>query len=63
MSTEPKTLADTNYPSLSAIAFKFVDWLITLLQFYIVISIAMVGWIFTTKPVWNDSQKGIIIAI
>lgn len=64
MTSEPvKTLTDTNYPSLSAMAYKFVDWLITLLQFYIVISIAMVGWIFTTKPAWSDFQKGIIIAI
>lgn len=57
ISRKPVLLADSDVPSLLAIAYKFGDWIITLLQLYIIINVAFIGWILTYKPVWDISQK------
>lgn len=57
MSNGRISLLSSDAPSLLGIIYKLSDWLISLLQLYFVINIAIVGWILTTKPVWEISQK------
>jgi hypothetical protein len=56
-------LSDSDLPSLLTIAFKFGDWLHTLLQFWIIINSAIVGWILTTKPFWYAAPKIIVTVL
>jgi hypothetical protein len=56
-------LASSDVPSLLVIVFKFGDWLMILLQVFIIINTAIVGWILTTKPYWTARQKATVIVI
>jgi len=63
MSNAKTPLADPDLPSLLTIAFKFGDWLNTLLQFWIIINSAIVGWVLTTKPFWDATPKIIVTVL
>jgi hypothetical protein len=57
MFTSRISLASSDVPSLLTVSFKFGDWLIVLLQLFLTINVAIVGWILTTKPDWNIMGK------
>ncbi len=63
MSIKNRSLLSSDVPSLLTIAFKFGDWLNILLQFWIVINVAIIGWLLTTKPSLTDGQKLIVTII
>jgi hypothetical protein len=63
MPTELKTLASSDVPSLLTIAHKFGDWLITLLQLYIIINSAFIGWMLTGNLNWNSHQKATVTIV
>lgn len=63
MPVQKGNMASSDIPSLLVIVFKFGDWLMILLQVFIVINTAIVGWILTTKPFWERPQKAVVIAI
>lgn len=63
MSNAKTPLADPDLPSLLTIAFKFGDWLNTLLHFWIIINSAIVGWVLTTKPFWEPTQRIIVTVL
>lgn len=63
MTNNKVNLAASDLPSLLTIAFKFGDWLHTLLQFWIIINSVIVGWVLTTKPHWEAAPKIIVTAL
>jgi hypothetical protein len=63
MTTEKVSFTSSDIPQLWPIASKLGDWLHTLLQLYFVINIAVIGWILTTRPYLETSQKVTLAAI
>jgi hypothetical protein len=63
MTNGNRSLLSSDVPSLLTIAFKFGDWLNILLQFWIVINVAIIGWLLTTKPLLSNGQKLIVTVV
>ena len=62
MPNRTSNLTNSDIPTLLAIGYKFGDWIISLLQLYILINSALIGWIITREPSWSIPQK-IIVSI
>jgi len=60
---EMKKISDSNLPHLFNLAFKVADWLHTLWNYYFVIVTAIIGWILTKSPGWNQRQANVFCVV
>lgn len=52
-----------NFNETLATVFKLVDWLNLYVNFFVIINVAIVGWLFSAKKPWSNNQKRVVATL